>query len=153
MLSIPLVLTAATGCGSGEKQSATPTQSAAAEQDKLTKFAQCLRQHGLDVEDPRPGSPGIQIKSGLDDKTKVDTATKACRAYNPVGDIDSPGIAQQDRNLKVAQCLRKKNIRVSDPKDGQGVQIEGKPGEQPRADQAMKECLKEVPDFVPGAGG
>ena len=52
---------ALSGCGSGgdtEKTDAAASKSA--QDDQGVKFAQCLREHGVDVEDPEPGK-GIRI--------------------------------------------------------------------------------------------
>ena len=47
------------------------------------KFAQCLRDHGIDVDDPEPGKGvALDIKPGTSRST-VDKAMEACRAYDP----------------------------------------------------------------------
>jgi len=45
------------------------------QQDKVRKYAACMRQHGVDMKDPKPGE-GLALPNGGD--PKVDTAVKAC---------------------------------------------------------------------------
>ncbi|WP_336214020.1 hypothetical protein [Nonomuraea sp. LPB2021202275-12-8] len=50
------------------------------EWDRLLKFAQCLRQNGLQVQDPKPGDRGIRMPG---DEQKVDAALEACEQHAP----------------------------------------------------------------------
>ena len=51
----------------------------AEELDRMTKLAQCLRRHGLDVKDPKPGQP-FTIKSQKASGAKTEKAMKTCNA-------------------------------------------------------------------------
>ena len=55
--------------------------------EKLRQFAQCLRDHGLDVQDPDPNGGGIFIPKDDDGKPANDEqlqqAMEACRDLNP----------------------------------------------------------------------
>jgi hypothetical protein len=47
--------------------------------DKARATAKCMREHGVDMPDPDPNSPGMTISLGAEgDKDKVDKAMKEC---------------------------------------------------------------------------
>jgi hypothetical protein len=150
-----LVLAGLTGCGSkGEPPSATPTANA---QDSQVKYAQCLRQHGINAPDPEPGS-GLRIE-GLDsEKGKLDAALKACKQYNPKRDVNPNDPAGHDRAVKMAQCMRRHGVNAPDPQPGQPLRIETNGGDRTKIQRAQEACRKEVPasEGVPvpaGSGG
>ncbi|WP_414170960.1 hypothetical protein ACMATS_38240 (plasmid) [Streptoverticillium reticulum] len=87
------------------------------------KLAQCLRQNGLDVPDPKPGSNGLSGK--WQDDPAADKAFKACSQYVNQGYGYGKSQADVDQqNLKRAQCLRARGWKdVPDPKPGFGLTI------------------------------
>ena len=152
-LALGLVLT---GCGSedggtevasgggaqatGGATSATPSLS----KDEMgVKFAQCLRENGVDVPDPEPGK-GPQIRldpsSGVT-KEDVDKAMEACREFDPqAGSSANP---QSDENgRKFAECMRKNGVeKFPDPKPGQrGIIIDKETGSDPDLQKAQEAC-------------
>jgi hypothetical protein len=54
-----------------------PPKVGSAEWDRMLKYAQCLRQHGLDVKDPKPGDVGVHE---LDPNATADEQQKAMKA-------------------------------------------------------------------------
>jgi hypothetical protein len=46
--------------------------------DKARKTAKCMREHGIDMPDPDPNSPGITIGSPDNDPGKMEKAMKEC---------------------------------------------------------------------------
>jgi hypothetical protein len=73
-LAVSAVLT---GCGgSGGQHTAVPTSTSAG--DQVMKFAQCLRQHGINVADPQPGQPPKVDDQGQD-RQGLQQANQACR--------------------------------------------------------------------------
>jgi hypothetical protein len=62
------------------------TKPNAEEQQQLLQFARCMRQHGIDVPDPKPGG-GIEVKGGpgtaKPDDPKFKAAQQACNQYLP----------------------------------------------------------------------
>jgi hypothetical protein len=62
-----------------------PQQLDAEALDRMREHAKCLREHGLDVPDPDPNNPGIQIRADESNKEKVDAAMKACESLMPGG--------------------------------------------------------------------
>jgi hypothetical protein len=55
-------------------------------QDQLLKFARCMREHGIDMPDPKMDDGGIRLEIGKDqdpDSPKFKQAQEACRQYAP----------------------------------------------------------------------
>lgn len=130
------------GSGTGEATSAPPSLS----QDELgVKFAQCLRENGLDVADPEPGK-GIRLKLDGSDPTKkaaIDKAMEACRQYNPQGQSSAGADPKLDeRNREFAACMRKNGVEsFPDPKPGQrGILVDKRTGEDPDFEKAQQAC-------------
>ncbi|MBC6457923.1 hypothetical protein [Actinomadura sp. HBU206391] len=148
-----LALAGLTGCG---PKSPSPTATLNA-QDQMVKFAQCLRQQGLDVPDPQPGATGITIDEG-DDRSRFDAAMRACRQYSPKKDIDPNDPAVHDRGVKMAECLRRQGLNVPDPQPGRPLEISGngETDDEVRIQRAQGVCRKELNAAAPtpaGSGG
>jgi hypothetical protein len=60
----------------------------AAELDQQTKLAQCLRRHGIDADDPKPGQPS-RIRTRKANEQKLNTAMKTCQKEAGLPDPDS----------------------------------------------------------------
>jgi hypothetical protein len=123
----------------------TPTAAGAtsSEDDKVreaqVKFAECMRENGVDIPDPKPGE-GLGIKVGPDsgiDPADFEEASKACEQYRE--DI-RPEMSEEEqaefkeRALEHARCMRENGIEnFPDPTfsaDG-GAQIQlGRRGER-----------------------
>ncbi|MGX9884832.1 hypothetical protein [Streptomyces sp. NPDC002276] len=137
------------GCGSGD-DATTVTGAAAsrsAQDDQGVKFAQCLREHGVDVEDPEPGQ-GLQIRiTGNVPKSTVDAAMKACGKYDPRqsgGASADPEVEAKMR--KLSQCMRDNGVEnFPDPEPGKGIQIDGSVANDPDFAKADKKCQKYAP--------
>jgi len=149
VLLAAIALTAPAACGgSDDAKGGTPSgqpgakQSSQVPQDQAVKFTQCLRQHGLNVADPAPGSQGIQLG---DDQTKIDAALKACKQYNPKGDINPNDPKQRDHDLKMQQCLRKHGLNAPDPQPGQPLEIIPGPNDSDaKVQQIRNACRAEL---------
>jgi hypothetical protein len=132
VVTVLLVLFAA-GCGkkddgpgvasAGGNPAATATASSAGEadqQEQLRQFAQCMRDHGVDLPDPQPGA-GMAGISGwgttlsADDPT-VQAAFQACRSKLPNGgEIPKLNSQQMQIYLNFAACMRRQGIDLPDP--------------------------------------
>lgn len=104
------------GSGSGNPQSD------AAEQDAMVKFAQCMRQHGINMPDPTPGGGGgraqVQAIPGVKANDpaamqKMQAASTACDKLLPNG--GKPTAQDEQRQLKFAQCMRAHGVDIPDP--------------------------------------
>ena len=138
-----IALLALTGCGGHAVGGAASSPTADA-QDAGVKFAQCMRQHGVNVADPKPGDRGIKITTQKGSKADMDAAMQACRKYSPKVNVDPNDPTVRDHMLKLAQCLRQHGVQVADPQPGQGLRIQLKKPDA-KAEQAVETCDKLVP--------
>jgi hypothetical protein len=156
VLGVALLL--ATGCS--VVNPFAPASAAARQnaEDRALKWAQCMRQHGVNVSDPGAdgairiqatpaggsggggavsgganGANGANGAGGADDKAppEIQAAMNACKQYEPNGG-QAPGPPNQqmvDGATKFAQCMRDHGIPMQDPKvSGGGIQIVASPG-------------------------
>jgi hypothetical protein len=165
--AVPLVLLiAVAGCvssgGSGSKVAsvsgtASPTASASSAanpsaRERALKFAQCMRDHGVPMEDPQFDGDKIEVQiggaGGPMDKSKVDAAHEACKEWSPIG---GPGGAKPDPQMlenmrKQAQCMRDNGVEgFPDPSTDGGIQIDGSIAHDPDFDAAQEKCMKDMP--------
>jgi hypothetical protein len=123
----------ATGCGSGGEPAGTPSSPSVSPDEMGVKFAQCMREHGVDMPDPKPGE-GIRLRVGPGtSRETVDAAMEACREFNPQGNGPSGGNPQNTENVrKFAQCMRDNGVEsFPDPSDQGGVLVDGSGSQDP----------------------
>jgi len=151
LLSMMLALALA-GCGSSDggdrvasasdRPSSDTTAGAASDlsrDEMAVKFAQCMRENGIDMADPEPGK-GIRIQS-RGNREEMEAAMEACREYNP--QANSTGSPELDeKNREFAQCMRKNGVEnFPDPEPGQlGIRIDEKVAEDPDLPAAQRAC-------------
>jgi hypothetical protein len=173
-LAAPLLVLALAACGdpaagpgiaSADGGGATPSATASngASQGDPVKFADCMRQHGIEVEVPGGGGGGpIRVKGKAGDEGKMEEAQQACRQYAPSG---GPGDGQpmpkedQEKFLKFAKCMRDHGIPMADPEfEGGGVKmrINDDKGaakiDDSKTEAAQKACESILPEPPDGAG-
>jgi hypothetical protein len=118
-------------------------------------FARCMRQHGIDVPDPKPGG-GIEIKGGggpggvNPDDPKFKAAQQACNKYLPNGgQPPKPNPQEQQQMLAFARCMRQHGINIPDPSPNGGIEIKGGPGgvnpDSPTFKAAQQACQQYEP--------
>ncbi|MBM7773791.1 hypothetical protein JOD54_003995 [Actinokineospora baliensis] len=174
LVVIALLSIGLAGCGSGgdagvdKVASADGSGSTAAEpadtrsdEERVLAFAQCMREHGIDVPDPEPGGQGgiqVRVPEGMD-KGKVDEANATCRAHLPNGGEPGkadPGMVEQAR--KMAQCMRENGVsEFPDPDENGGIRIEARKDgginpESPEFKAAQQKCDQFLPKPADGAG-
>lgn len=122
----------------------------AAEQDAMVKFAQCMRQHGVNMPDPKPAAGGgggraIQAIPGgnANDPAaaqKMQAADEACQKFLPNG--GKPTAQDTQRQLKFAQCMRQHGVDIPDPtpNGGGGSSISINESD-PKTKAALSACL------------
>lgn len=153
LLGLTLILA---GCGSGSGSdddgvaSATGKDSSDSKDSKDTskedrdaqglKFAKCMREHGVKMEDPKGGR--ITIKSGPGQEGTMKKAQEACQKY-------LPQISQADRKkmtqnaLKFSQCMRERGVeKFPDPKGGGLVRMDDGIVSDPDFEKAQEACKK-----------
>jgi hypothetical protein len=136
----------------------------------MLKWAQCMRQHGVNVPDPVNGRITVQGGGGGGSNTaatgpdpnssQFQAAQNACKRYQPKGGSVSgqPTQQQLDQMTRFAQCMRDHGVPMSDPQvqPGGGVRISVSPppgGAKPDPNssqfrQAQQACAK----YQPGGG-
>jgi hypothetical protein len=175
LLALVLVLTAA-GCSrkahgpgvataGGAAASASPTASLDP-QEAQRKFAQCMRDHGVEVGDPDsaggPGGPGritIHASEGAKSGTNMENALNACQHYLPAGKLATPDPQELEQMRQFAQCMRDHGVDIPDPDaNGGGLKVQkgtgsgGNVGVSPD-DPAFKAAMEACKDKLPGKTG
>jgi hypothetical protein len=175
LAGLALTLLALTGCGgtgggddgvasanggNGRAAASPSARPSLDPRDAQLKFAQCMRQNGVDMADPKPGEPGVRITGGKGELSKVEAARKKCAHHLQAGGIGQGATdpKARDRQLKFAQCMRQHGINVPDPKPGQPLTIDRPKGSPEQFEEAEKACAQFGPRGVgpggaPGAGG
>jgi len=151
-LTLALCAVALVACGGGGAGSSGGGETASEEEAAL-EFTECLRAHGVEVEDPKPGQKNIEV-DGNDPTTK-----KALTACN--GKLGSAGqelsseenVEFREGALALAQCFREQGIDMGDPEFlGPGkfhLDIAGIDTESPAFKAAQEACDEELPE-LPG---
>lgn len=164
LVAFPLLLSMAlAGCGGSDDDGGIPTAGGTAEPDsdneagsgaedlteaerheKELEFAQCMRDHGIDVADPKPGE-GVQIQVE-GDPAATDAAMAECQPLLPDG---GPGEEfdpeEREKMLAFAQCMRDSGVEsFVDPKEGEGVHLGPEQAEDPDFEAADHTCNEEI---------
>ena len=154
-----------TGCGSddsgakvvslatgGPSAGATATQSTV---EKNKAFAQCLRDNGIQVEDPDPTTGRINRDSFADaDEGTMRKALEACRDKMPQELTDrftNPDAATLEKMRGFAQCMRDEGIDFADPGPN-GFDFKSFDRSKPGFQDAAEKCQKTNPFFTQGDG-
>jgi hypothetical protein len=151
-LAIPtaaLIAMAGSGCSAGDgtdargggsgSQSEVPSQDA----DAGVRYASCLRDNGIDVDDPKKGD-AVVVPSGIPQNVR-DRVEKVC-GKNPTGQASASKIPDEVRTdakiealrLKHMKCLRENGYEPPKPENG-SVGIE----DSPELRAAEKACAAE----------
>ena len=115
-------------CGSGD--AATGSDSRAKMEQAQLKFARCMRDHGVNVPDPKPDAKGpglVRVGEGVSPQV-MRRADQACRKYLEAA---APKLSPEqqaemrDQALKFARCMRAHGIDIPDPQvSGGGIRIQ-----------------------------
>jgi hypothetical protein len=149
--------------GSSDETSRSPEPSQDADEAFL-EFAECMREHGIDMPDPATGEGGLTFEVGEADAEEFREAEAACRHL--IEDVVEEGVDQippeeqerlQEQLLAFAQCMREQGIDFPDPTFGEGGFVEVGPGEgvdptDPEFREAEQACRDLLPEFQPGGG-
>lgn len=153
LLAVPALLLSLAACAN-----TSPTPDSSAESDSggdakqwAFDFAECMRSHGIDMEDPN--ASGGSVALGPQDETpERAAATEACieeLGPSPVsggGSQNSIGGNEEAHQqlLLLAKCLRDQGFDISDPRPGEGI---GMPADL--TNEAIEACAEFAPDSVP----
>lgn len=125
-------------------------------QEQALKFASCMRDNGVQMEDPEVDAEGrVSIKIGgpgmqEPDRAKMEAAQKACEKYAPFGDKGNgkPDPAMEENARKMAQCMRDNGVENFPDPDGGRVTIDGSIADDPDFPAAQEKCAKLMPGLV-----
>jgi hypothetical protein len=149
---------------------ASPSPSAPTNaRDAFLAYAQCMRDHGVDMPDPEVSDEGggrfsVGFSAGGPggnalDKNQMQAADDACRPLlaNVVGDNGKPELSPEDEQklLDFAQCMREHGIAMPDP-NSNGMVLEGdgpKDSIDRDAFEAANEACKSLLPGRPGQDG
>jgi hypothetical protein len=151
LLGLTLVLA---GCGSdagsdGDVASASGKDSedkkdsdATSEDDRQAqslKFAKCMREHGVEMADPKGGR--IEIKGGPGQEDTMKKAQEACQKYLPqISEADRKEMTEHA--LKFSQCMRENGVeKFPDPKGGM-MRMTEDIAKDPDFQKAQEACQK-----------
>ncbi len=141
-------------------------------EDAMLEYAQCMRDHGVDMPDPEfDGNGGVHMRAAGPDAggapdTDFEAADEACSPImedvRPDMEIDPEEQAEmQDQLVAVAECMRERGHDMPDPEvssDG-GVRMGiGSPGDgsgppDEEVEQDLEECHEEAGLESPEFGG
>jgi hypothetical protein len=139
-------------CGGGEGSGAAAKSEQEKFQEAALKHAQCMRRHGVDVPDPKPGR-GLIVNGADVNPEAFERAQRACD--KEVGKPPVPQLSEKEQRefreaaLKHARCMRAQGIDFPDPTFGANgeVRIQLNDGDTPPLDDpafqaADKKCRK-----------
>ncbi|MGR4884638.1 hypothetical protein ACIPUC_35240 [Streptomyces sp. LARHCF249] len=140
---------AVTGCANGptggKQDSASGGGSGSGsgtDADNAVKMRQCLREHGIDAPDPKPGQDprGMTVGGGADPE-KMQEAMKACGMGGP-GSGKEPTQEEKDKELAWIRCMRENGVQLKDPEYSGGMRtgIEVPQGQEKAFEDARKKC-------------
>jgi len=159
------------GCGADKETPASSSSNkgmSASDKKALLEFAQCMRDHGVDMPDPQFSGGGAKVtmreEKGADPQ-KAQDAQKACQKYQDK--VKPPSMSEDQQKkakaaaLKNAQCMRDHGIDFPDPQFGEGGRMQqriGGPGSgvdpnSQKFQDAVKACQKEAPGGMMFGGG
>lgn len=136
----------------GGKGSATGSAAPAAGEADGRKFAQCMRDNGVEMDDPDPSQPGrIEIRERKGERDKVRAAMDKCRKFLPNGGERKPSKQDAEAMQKMAECMRANGVpEFPDPDpNGGGLSIDAGSGIDPESatfKAAQEKCREHLPE-------
>jgi hypothetical protein len=138
--------------GVGQEEGTEAAEPSLSREEMGVKFAQCMRENGVPMEDPEPGK-GVRIRVDPSiGRDTVDAAMEACREYNPQQNGAGGGGEQMaERGRAFAQCMRDNGVEAfPDPQPEGGMRIDRSVAEDPDFEAAQQACQEIMAG--PGAG-
>jgi hypothetical protein len=158
LVAVSLVLTGCGGNGdstsvasltdaTGETSGANGSTGASEEEREqaLLEYAQCMREHGVDMPDPVNGR--LDLRANRGEEQKVEQAQEACASI--LEDVAPPPLDEeqqeelQEAALDYARCMREHGVDMPDPQfEGGGVLMTMPEGaeDDPQFDEAQRAC-------------
>ncbi|MCP3818246.1 hypothetical protein NLX86_08995 [Streptomyces sp. A3M-1-3] len=147
-----------TGCGGSGSDSSTVASvngeggssggggSDKSDAEQSQEFVNCMRDNGVDMEDPDPETGQLDLQSvmgGGADSEALRTAMEACRDKAPQAMKErgegNPDAAQLENMKKFAACMRENGVDMDDP-GPEGLDRDSMNMSDPNFQDAMGEC-------------
>lgn len=157
----------AAGCGSdggsgddvasasGKSKDDSKDSNGSSEEDQQAqslKFAKCMREHGVEMDDPKGGR--IEVKMAPGQEQTMQKAQEDCKKYLPqVSESDEK--AAMDNSLKFAQCMRKNGVEKFPDPEGGMMRMDEEIAKDPDFKKAQEACQKFMgggPEVATGGG-
>jgi hypothetical protein len=137
----------------GDKATATTRAGAGSDRQAALAYARCMRQHGINMPDPKfdaQGHSSQQLPGGVGpDDPKFKAADQACNKYLPNGgEPPKPNPQEQQQMLAFARCMRQHGIDMPDPKPNGGIDADAGAGvnpDSPKFKAAERACQQYEP--------
>lgn len=150
---LALALSACQILGGDDEKDASDDATQGDVEDAMLEYAQCMRDNGVPMDDPKPGERGlIRQNSGDLDPETIKAAEEECGgiledAIPEDAQREMPA-EQKEAMLAAAQCMREKGWDVPDPQfDGGRVtqRLEGGVNpEDPKFQKDQETCAEEA---------
>ena len=155
-LVVALSTLALSACGGDGGGTAGGTDTAGGRKDGPLKFAQCMRENGVDMADPKTDENGrVVIEGGGPAEDALGDpdfkkADAACRKF--LQDALPPRMSEaeqkefKDKALAHAKCMREQGVDFPDPRIGEGGEVSVEIGgngidpDSPKFKEARKKC-------------
>jgi hypothetical protein len=154
---VPVLAFGVTACGGkGGGTGGKSTAKAASDLDSMRKFAQCMRENGVDMPDPSAdGHFQLKATGGKGGMDKMKAAETKCRHLMPNGGKPQKPKPEQLAMMRaMAKCMRQHGLtNFPDPNADGGIEIKGGKGTNmdPNS-QAFKDADKACRKYQPGGG-
>ncbi|TDB89766.1 hypothetical protein E1264_07160 [Actinomadura sp. KC216] len=160
---LPVLALGPLGCGSeGTGAGSGGTAKAVSDQQKMRDFAKCMRDNGVDMDDPggdgeitirHSEPPGKAKGAGPKVDNEVDAAQKKCRHLMPNGGKPEKPKPEEIAKLRAyAKCMRDNGVsKFPDPKPDGSMLLKAGKGtgidpQSPEFKDAQKACAKFQPE-------
>ena len=134
-------------------------------EDAMLKFAECMRDQGVDVPDPTPGG-GLHVDGRGLSRDQMEAANEACQKWMDMAEPEDAGepLTEEEKQsfLDMAACMRERGWNYPDPTfDGGRVTQKLEKGEgegtlpepdDPAFQKDTEECSSEAGMEPPGSG-
>jgi hypothetical protein len=136
-------------------------------QEAFLAFAECMREHGIDMPDPQVSDEGggkfsvgfsAGDRVGSPDDEEFKAANEACQPLleNAIGEGGRPELSPEEEEamLDFARCMREHGIDMPDPGQGGMIFQAGGPDDESSFDREAFEAAQEAcQDLLPGRIG
>jgi len=130
-LVLPVLLVAlavaVAACSGGSRKAGGRGAGPSGSPPSYQNFFSCMRQHGVNLPDPDPGSDNVTIAPPPGSQAVWGPALQACQQYLPGGVNAATDPQQLEALRQYAQCMRAHGVDSSDPDPNTGKsQLQGR---------------------------